>query len=141
MPAPSTANDFLDLTRRSGLLEESRLEAYFQQLQSHQQLPSDAARLAGFMVRDGLLTFFQAEQLLLGKWKRFKIGQCRVLEKLGTGEMGQVFLCEHMILQICVAVKILPPSTAADPASLEQFYREAHAIAVLDHPNSVRIYE
>src|SRR6202035_474901 len=90
---------------------------------------------------DGLLTFFQAEQFLLGKWKRFTIGKYKVLERLGSGGMGQVFLCEHKLMRRKVAVKVLPTAKAEDPSSLERFYREARAVAALDHPNIVRAYD
>src|SRR5262249_26689149 len=39
------------------------------------------------------------------------------------------------------AVKVLPAAKAADPAALERFYREARAVAALDHPNIVRAYD
>ncbi|HLW66452.1 MAG TPA: protein kinase [Gemmataceae bacterium] len=142
MPAPSSVTEFLELTRRSGIVEDDkRLTAYVQQLQSANQLPSEPNKLAGLMIRDGFLTFFQAEQLLLGKWKRFKIGRYKVLERLGSGGMGQVFLCEHTMMRRRVAVKVLPAAKADDPSSLERFYREARAVAALDHPNIVRAYD
>ena len=93
------------------------------------------------LVRDGMLTHFQAEQLLQGKCKRFTIGKYKVLEKLGAGGMGQVFLCEHKLMRRRVAVKVLPTAKAEDPSSLERFYREARAAAALDHPNIVRAYD
>src|SRR5258708_8146373 len=77
------------------------------------------------MVRDSMLTYFQAEQLLMGKWKRFFIGKYKVLERIGTGGMGQVFLCEHKLMRRRVAVKVLPAVKAADPAPLDPFYRPA----------------
>lgn len=136
MPAPATADEFFDLIRKSGLVDDARLTAY----QSRGDRPAPRA-LAGELVRDGVLTGFQAEQLMQGKWKRFHIGKYRILEKLGTGGMGQVFLCEHKLMRRRVAVKVLPAAKAADPASLERFYREARAVAALDHPNIVRAYD
>src|SRR5262249_19730799 len=103
--------------------------------------PSEPSKLAGYMVRDGLLTNFQAEQLLLGKWRRFNIGKYKVLERLGAGGMGSVYLCEHKLMRRRVAVKVLPTAKAEDPSSLERFYREARAVAALDHPNIVRAYD
>lgn len=141
MPAPANVDEFLDLIRKSGVVEEGRLSTYVQQLQSTSNIPTDLSKLAGLFVRDGLLTFFQAEQFLLGKWKRFTIGKYKVLERLGSGGMGQVFLCEHKLMRRKVAVKVLPTAKAEDPSSLERFYREARAVAALDHPNIVRAYD
>src|SRR6202521_5762654 len=93
------------------------------------------------MVQDGLLTTFQAEQFLMGKWRRFTIGKYKVLERLGAGGMGSVYLCEHMLMRRRVAVKVLPAAKAEDSSSLERFYREARAVAALDHPNIVRAYD
>jgi serine/threonine protein kinase len=55
--------------------------------------------------------------------------------------MGSVFLCEHKLMRRRVAVKVLPTAKAEDPSSLERFYREARAVAALDHPNIVRAYD
>lgn len=141
MPAPASVDEFLDLIRKSGVVEEARLGAYVKQLQATSNMPNDLSKFAGLFVRDGLLTFFQAEQFLLGKWKRFTIGKYKVLERIGSGGMGQVFLCEHKLMRRKVAVKVLPTAKAEDPSSLERFYREARAVAALDHPNIVRAYD
>lgn len=141
MPAPTSVDEFFDLVRRSAVLDEPRLASYVQKLKSDPTTPKDLSGLAGAFVRDGLLTYFQAEQFLQGKWKRFTIGKYKVLEKLGSGGMGQVFLCEHKLMRRRVAVKVLPTAKAADPSSLERFYREARAVAALDHINIVRAYD
>ncbi|MCS7271980.1 MAG: protein kinase, partial [Gemmataceae bacterium] len=141
MPAPTTAAEFIDLVLKSGVVEEPRVRQYLKKLAEGGGIPSEPARLAGLMVHDGLLTYFQAEQILQGKYKRFTIGKYKVLEKLGSGGMGQVFLCEHLLMRRRVAIKVLPTSKAQDPAGLERFYREARAIAAVDHPNLVRAYD
>src|ERR1700694_4881037 len=104
-------------------------------------MPDEPGKLAGLLVRDGVLSHFQAEQILLGKWRRFTIGKYKVLERLGAGGMGSVYLCEHMLMRRRVAVKVLPTAKAEDSSSLERFYREARAVAALDHPNIVRAYD
>lgn len=141
MPAPTTVDEFVDLVKKSAVLDEQRLTAYVQKLRSDPAAPKELSGIAGLFVRDGLLTYFQAEQFLQGRWKRFTIGKYKVLEKLGSGGMGQVFLCEHKLMRRRVAVKVLPTQKAADPSSLERFYREARAVAALDHQNIVRAYD
>ncbi|MDW8244044.1 MAG: protein kinase, partial [Thermogemmata sp.] len=142
MPAPTSASEFVHLVLKSGVVEEERVRKYLKNLaESGTGIPPEPARLAGLMVHDGLLTYFQAEQILQGKYKRFMLGKYKVLEKLGSGGMGQVFLCEHTLMRRRVAIKVLPTSKAQDPAGLERFYREARAIAAVDHPNLVRAYD
>ncbi len=141
MPAPATADEFLDLVRKSGVVDESRLTVHLRKLGGRPGVPDDPQKLAAVLVRDGLLTYFQADQLLQGKWKRFFIGKYKVLERVGTGGMGQVFLCEHKLMRRRVAVKVLPAAKAQDASSLDRFQREARAVAALDHPNIVRAYD
>src|SRR5262245_10284067 len=141
MAAPANAEEFLDLVRKSGVTDEKRLEAHVARLRQNRALPNDPTKVAGILIRDGYLTQFQAEQISQGKWRRFTIGKYKVLEKLGSGGMGSVYLCEHKLMRRRVAVKILPAAKAEDPSSLERFYREARAVAALDHPNIVRAYD
>src|SRR5262249_32909244 len=114
MPAPATTEEFLDLVRRSGVLEEKRLNAHLQRLRAAGPLPADPLKTAGPLLRDGLLTHSQAEQILQGKYRRFSIGKYKVLERLGTGGMGSVYLCEHKLMRRRVAVKVLPAAKAKD---------------------------
>ena len=141
MPSPTTNDEFLELVRKSGVVDEKKLTAYLDRVRSAQTLPSTPAALAGLLVRDGLLTHFQAEQFLQGKWRRFTLSKYKVLERLGAGGMGTVYLCEHKLMRRRVAVKVLPEQKAQDSSSLERFYREARAVAALDHPNIVRAYD
>lgn len=64
----------------------------------------------------------------------------RILERLGSGGMGEVYRAEDNLLHRVVAVKLLPPDVAADPEHIERFYREANALAALNHPNIVTIF-
>jgi serine/threonine protein kinase len=140
MAAPASTDEFVDLVRKSGVVEDKRLDSYVQHLRGS-GMPDQPNKIAVMMVQEGLLTHFQAEQIMLGKWRRFTIGKYKVLERLGAGGMGSVYLCEHKFMRRRVAVKVLPAAKAEDQASLERFYREARAAAALDHPNIVRAYD
>src|SRR5262249_24590885 len=123
------------------LVEAERLDAELDQL-GNAGLPAKPSQLAAVLVRRGLVTNFQATQLLHGKWHGFLIGgKYKLLEPLGAGGMGKVFLCEHTLLKRLVAVKILPGNKMNDPALVERFYREARAIAALNHPNMLRCHD
>ncbi|MBK7596590.1 MAG: serine/threonine protein kinase [Gemmatimonadetes bacterium] len=60
--------------------------------------------------------------------------------ELGRGGMGIVFLARELSLDRLVAIKLLPPALAQDPAIRERFLREARTAAQLSHPNIVPIY-
>jgi eukaryotic-like serine/threonine-protein kinase len=63
-------------------------------------------------------------------------GRYRLLERLGTGAMAQIWLARDLELERQVAVKILRPD-----ADRERFRREARAVAGLSHPNVCRLYD
>lgn len=67
--------------------------------------------------------------------------QLEVLELLGKGGMGAVYKARQKELDRLVAVKILPPEVAHDPAFAERFTREARALARLSHPNIVTVHD
>ena len=90
----------------------------------------------------GLITPFQSNLLLQGRFRGFFIrNKYKLLDLLGVGGMGRVFLCEHVLLRRLVAVKVLSSETMRDQAMVERFYREARAVAALDHPNIVRVHD
>src|SRR5690349_6067935 len=56
MPAPSTVDEFVDLVRKSAVLDEPRLSEYVQKLKADATAPKDPSGVAGLFVRDGLIT-------------------------------------------------------------------------------------
>jgi non-specific serine/threonine protein kinase len=69
------------------------------------------------------------------------ISHYRLLELLGKGAMGEVWLAEDTQLPRQVAVKLLPRHLAGDPEAVERLQREAQAAASVDHPAVVTVYE
>jgi predicted Ser/Thr protein kinase len=67
--------------------------------------------------------------------------QLEILELIGKGGMGAVYKARQPRLNRFVALKILPPSIGSDPAFAERFAREAQALAQLNHPGIVTLYE
>jgi eukaryotic-like serine/threonine-protein kinase len=69
------------------------------------------------------------------------LGHYRILEKIGQGGMGEVFLAEDTSLHRKVALKFLPAAMQQDPTAHKRFIREARSAAALDHPYICHINE
>jgi serine/threonine protein kinase len=70
-----------------------------------------------------------------------RLGNYQILDKLGEGGMGEVWRARDARLNRTVAVKILPPDVSGDASRRARFEQEAHALAALNHPNVVAIYD
>lgn len=74
-----------------------------------------------------------------GKMATF--GDYKLISKLGEGGMGVVYKAHQISLDRDVAIKVLSKALASNATYVERFYREARAMARLDHPNIIRSYE
>src|SRR5215813_9396413 len=72
-----------------------------------------------------------------------RVGSYRILNRLGRGGMGEVFLAERAdgAFQKRVAIKLLPPDSALDRHSLRRFLRERQILASLEHQNVARLLD
>ena len=69
------------------------------------------------------------------------VSHYRLVEKIGAGGMGEVYLAQDTELDRKVALKFLPPHLCQDEDCRKRFKREAQAAAGLDHSNIAAIYE
>ncbi len=134
--AITAPDQLVELLDKSKLLDEEKIA----QAKRTAQKTDSARALAKAMVREGWITGWQALQLLAGR-SAFYLGKYKLIELLGSGGMGRVFVAEHTTMGRRVALKILPKRLGKDPALLKQFLAEARAIAALDHPHIVHPYD
>jgi serine/threonine protein kinase len=139
MAAPVTIHDFVGVLRRSKVVADEVLDGFLRERHDRWRQLNSPAQAAAMLFHGGLLSQFQAKHLLAGRAKGFWIKRYLVLEELGSGGMGRVFLCEQTPMNRLVAVKVLPSQTPA--GALERFMREARASAALDHANIVRAFD
>jgi serine/threonine-protein kinase len=141
MTRPATIPDVLELTRRSKVVAEGRLAEFVDFLeQSVTDVDANStAAVLERMVERGLLTQYQANELAAGRCD-FWIGGYQILDLLGRGGMGHVYLAEHPLLKKRMALKVLKNCEYTDDGAKDRFQKEARAAAVLDHPNIVRVF-
>ncbi len=70
-----------------------------------------------------------------------QVGPYEIVEPLGSGGMGEVYRARDPRLNRDVAIKILPPEFVTDRNRRQRFEQEARAVAALNHPNIVGIYD
>src|SRR2546430_2406394 len=69
------------------------------------------------------------------------ISHYRIIEKIGEGGMGEVYLAEDARLDRKVAIKVLPADFAKDEDRLKRFEQEAKATSALNHPNILTVHD
>lgn len=128
----------VDSIRQYHLLEAVQLEEVTRNLQA--RFP-DSKALAGELIRRGLLTPYQANQLLQGRGQELLLGSYVLLERLGEGGMGQVFKARNWKLGKIVALKLIRKERLDNPDAVRRFEREVRSAAALSHPNIVHAYD
>lgn len=70
-----------------------------------------------------------------------QFGQYRLIRPLGRGGMGHVYLAEHALIKRPVALKVIRPDASDQPEALRRFGLEVQAMARLNHPNAVEVFD
>lgn len=138
MQVPVAAQNFLELLEKSELLTRSQINKARERL----KIPDTATapETAKLLVRAHVLTPFQAERLLEGRYRGLVIDGYRIREVLGFGGMGCVFIAEDPKEDRKVAIKVLSSQHALDAGMLARMKLEAIAGMRLNHPNIIRTY-
>jgi serine/threonine-protein kinase len=109
--------------------------------------PHAAANIASCMVLVGafgglgLYINLNIQALRKAVFDAKQVGQYRLIELLGKGAMGEVYLAQHRMLKRPCAVKLIRPDHIRSQEWLSRFEREVQAMAQLTHPNTVEVYD
>lgn len=136
-----TAASFLNGVKSSGLVDGDTLESVTREMRAAGSDASDSRAIASELIRRELVTSWQADKLLQGRHKGFFLGRYRLMRLLGTGQMSAVYLGRHILMDHLCAIKVLPADKVGDTSYLGRFYREAKAVAALNHPNVIRAFD
>jgi len=141
--AEPQASRFWIAAQQSGLLDVQSLTACWDAipLEKRDAVEHLDRRLARQAVQQNFLTLWQAQQLLAGRTSGFRVDRYLLLELIGQGGMGRVYLARDTRLNRRVALKILAPERMNNSRAVERFKREARVGAQLQHENLVRIYD
>jgi serine/threonine-protein kinase len=138
MAAPQGALAFLELLEKSKLLTPDEVAAAI--ARHHFRPDQDPRVVAQALMKDHLLTRFQASQLLKGRYRGFVIDGYKLLEILGAGGMGMVYVALDTHTGRRVAIKLLTERGQGDAGVRARFEMEARAGRLLEHPNIVRTF-
>jgi serine/threonine protein kinase len=100
-----------------------------------------AKEVARGLLKRGLLTRFQAERLLEGRFRGFFIDHYKVLEILGAGGMACLYLAEDLESGALVALKVISDKHKNDAGMLTRLKIEARAGKKLNHPGIIHTYD
>jgi serine/threonine protein kinase len=132
--------DLLAVIRNSGVLTERQLEDIRGKMLKG-NYPFDSLELAEKLVREKILTSYQANRLLKNKPHGLAVGRYVILDRIGSGSMGRVYKASHRLMGRVVAIKIVAPEIAGNARIVARFQREMKLVGRLDHPNVVRAYD
>jgi serine/threonine-protein kinase len=127
---------FVETIEKSGLLSADAMSKV-RELAAKAENPKALARP---LVKDGTLTNWQANQLLYG-FHKLVIGKYKLLNQLGAGEMGRVYLAEHVQMARRHCLKVLSRRHTSKPDVLKRFLDEAQGVCALEHRNLSHVYD
>ncbi len=132
--------DLLPVLRNSGILAEKQL-AEIKAKVLRGDYPIDSIELAERLIRDEIITTYQAKRFLNNRSTGLIVGRYIILDRIGSGSMGRVYKAHHVMMDRVVALKIISPEIASNERVVARFQREMKLVGRLDHPNVVRAFD
>ena len=138
---PTDARSFLKQLLQLRLLTSEIVDRFLGEREDRLSQYAGATQVGQALVQAGLLTTYQLDHVLAGSTHGLVLGNYRVLDALGSGGMGVVFLAEHSLMKRRVAIKVLPVDEDCPPAVKQRFYAEMRVQAELCHPHIVMAFD
>jgi len=140
-PMQGDARAFLKKIVKLGLLPAGVIDNFLSEREDRLAEYASEVQIGQALVQAGLLTSYQLDRVLAGSTHGLVLGNYRVLDTLGSGGMGVVFLAEHSLMKRRVAVKVLPVDDDCDPSVRQRFYAEMRVLAELCHAHIVMAFD
>lgn len=124
------------------LLTYQAAEASLSQWRTATGATDDAAgdKFLAWLVKEEVLTDFQAEAFQAGHTGTLTLGPYRVLRRMAVGRLGSIYRAIHQPTGQAVSLKVFPSKLKENAEDLARMKREIRASSELDHPNLVRTY-
>ena len=137
---PLTVKQYVQILIDSGLMTLDEIREFRDSLPAEKRIAS-VETLQRELVKQGRLTSYQASRVAEGRPKGLVLGKNVIVEKIGEGGMGEVFLAEHRVMKRPVVVKVLPEAAMESDYARKRFQQEVEAAAQLSHPNIVTAFD
>lgn len=135
--AIETVADMVDVLRGNRLLQPDQLDELNGLLDRH----PDARSLAKYLVQRSWLTVYQLNLIFQGQGENLTQGPYRILDRLGSGGVSQVFKAWHTRKNCVVALKVIRPEMLTNAEAVGRFQREMRALSQSAHPNIVKAFD
>jgi response regulator RpfG family c-di-GMP phosphodiesterase/tRNA A-37 threonylcarbamoyl transferase component Bud32 len=138
---PEVTRAFLDQIIRLNLVPAEIINPFLEERADRLDEYVGEVEIGQALIESGLLTAFQLDRLLAGQTHGLMLGNYRVLDHIGSGGMGLVFLGEHCFMKRRAAIKVLPVDDECEYSLRQRFYAEMRLLAELNHPNIVQAFD
>jgi hypothetical protein len=129
-----TKSEFLETVKKSQLLSPDQLQRWLD------NEASDGVQTAMQMVREQVLTEWQAKYLLTGRYQ-LELGNYRLMDRIQRDELGDQFSALHKQLSRKVDIQVLSASIANDASRVKSFINRVSRTSILDHPHLSHVYD
>lgn len=137
---PISVDHFVRHLVDSGLMPAAEVDAFLEKLPPDRK-PRNGEELAKELHRQRRLTKYQARAVYYGETRKLRFGEYRILDRIGSGSMGEVFKAEHSRMRRVVALKVLRADNPYGERAVLRFQREVQVAARLEHPNVVGAHD